>query len=81
MPVPGGSMNVEIDEFEKPSRVYMFAIPTSSESKQNTNLQQKTTMVSKLDMFRHGLIHFDVFKYNFNRFAMNCVYIPEHFFF
>ena len=30
-----------------------------------TNVQQKTTMISKLDMFRHGLIHLDMSRKRF----------------
>ncbi len=33
----GGHIKVEIDEFEKKSRAYMFAIPTTSKKSQNVN--------------------------------------------
>ena len=62
MPALGGRIKVENDEIEKPSRAYMLANPTSSNKSQNVKSTKKTTIVSKLDMFRHGLIHFDMSK-------------------
>ena len=53
----GGHITFEIDEFEKPTRVYMLAISTPSKTSAMSNLQQKPTMESKLDMFSYGLIH------------------------
>ena len=32
---------------------------------EKTNLQQKSTMASKDDMLKHGLIHFDMSEYQF----------------
>ena len=61
MPALGGRIKVEIDEFEKPARAYMLAIPTSAnKNPKMSNMQQKPTMASKHDMFRYGLIHFDM---------------------
>ena len=61
MPALGDHITIEIDEIEKPVRAYMFAIPISAQKTfNNSNLQQKTRMTSKHDMFRYGLIHFDM---------------------
>ena len=81
MPALGGRVKVEIDKFEKPSRVYMRAIPTSSKNQKISNQQHKTTMASTLDMFRHGLVHFDIFECNMIGISMQIVYLPEQLFF
>ena len=60
MPALGGRIKVENDEFDKASRAYMLANPTSSKKSKNVKSTKKITMVSKLDMFRHGLIHLDM---------------------
>ena len=60
MPALGGHIKIEVDEFEKPSRVYKLANPTSSKKSPNVKSTSKTAMVSKHDMLRHGSIHLDM---------------------
>ena len=60
LPALGDHIQIGIDEFEKPARAYMLAIPTSTKSPKKSNLLHKPTMASTHDMFRCGLIHFDM---------------------
>ena len=63
MPVLGDHIQIEIDEIEKPARAYRLAIPTSTKKNQKVKYATKPTMASKHDMFRYGLIHFDMCPY------------------
>ena len=42
LPALGGRIKVEIDEFEKPARAYMLAIPTSAKKSQKGKSATKT---------------------------------------
>ena len=61
MPALGGRIKVEFDEFDKASRVYML-FQHHPRNPKMSNVWQKTTMASKLDMSRYCLIHFDIFS-------------------
>ncbi len=60
-PALGGRIEVEDENYDsgKKSRAYMLANPPPSNKFANVKSTKKT-MVSKLDMFRHGLIHLDM---------------------
>ena len=59
MPALGGRIKVEFDEFDKASRVYML-FQHHPRNPKMSDLLQKTTMSSKLDMFRYGFVQFDM---------------------
>ena len=68
LPALGDHTKIEIAEFEKPARAYMLAIPTSATKSQkykNVKCTTKSMMISKLDMFRRGLIHLDISRRRF----------------
>ena len=60
MPALGDHTKFGIDEVKQPARPYMLAISTSTKKFQNAESATKTSMTSKHDMLRYGLIHFDV---------------------
>ena len=60
MPALGGRIKVENDEFDKASRAYMLANPTSSKKSKNVKLVTKTND-AKLDMSGYCLINVDVY--------------------
>ena len=61
MPRLGGRIKIEIGAFEKASRAYLRAAPTSSTTNKSVkSVTTKTTMISKLDMIRPGLVHLDI---------------------
>ena len=60
MPALGDHAKIEIGKIENPARADMLDIPTSINKIRNmSNLLQKPTK-TKHDMFRYGLIHFDM---------------------
>ena len=59
MPALGGRVKVEFVEFDKNLHVCML-FQNHPRNPKISNLQQTTSVASKLDMFRHGLRHFDM---------------------
>ena len=60
MPALGGRIDVEFVEVRN-SLEHIVCLLFQHQPVEKSNLQQRTTMASRHDMFRYGLIYFDMF--------------------